>query len=107
MFHIRRFRNFFGLRQIANRNLKETFSTFAELFSPFRSTVKSVFANCLPCVIKLSLITSFASLPRIAVVFLIVENVVVKRSAGNVKRIADHVHIIFSIKLLGGIQSLL
>ena len=33
MFHIKRFRHFFGLRQIANRNLKETFSPFTELFS--------------------------------------------------------------------------
>jgi hypothetical protein len=32
MFHIERFKKFFGFRQIANRNLKDTFSAFAELF---------------------------------------------------------------------------
>ncbi|MBQ4328633.1 MAG: AI-2E family transporter [Lentisphaeria bacterium] len=32
MFHIERFKNFFGFRQIANRNLKETFSAFTEFF---------------------------------------------------------------------------
>ncbi len=31
MFHIERFKNFFGFRNIANRNLKETFSAITEL----------------------------------------------------------------------------
>ena len=31
MFHVERFKNFFGFRNIANRNLKETFSAITEL----------------------------------------------------------------------------